>query len=81
VLPPVRGRLANGPDPVEIDRPRTLKRDCVPQPTVIGIDKLDAVGQFAGLDRQMEVTIRSIRVIGWHASMMLDGGSKSRATR
>jgi hypothetical protein len=74
---PRDSRGEDGPDLAEVDRGRSLKRDGAPPVTVIAIDELDAVGQLAGLDWQMEATLRSIRMIGSHLYMMLGYRSKS----
>jgi hypothetical protein len=48
-LPPVCGRLTDGPNSAEVDRCRILKNGVVTMATVVCVDELDTVGQIAGL--------------------------------
>jgi hypothetical protein len=72
-LPPVCRRLTEWPRPAEVDRGRILKSDGVTTVAVVGVNKLDAVGQFAGHYRQMTVAVCDMQLVRYHT---FDGARK-----
>ena len=56
-LPPVRRRRAERFHPAKIEQRGFLKRNGAPPVTVIGIDKLDPIGQLAGLRGPIDMLV------------------------
>jgi hypothetical protein len=65
-LPPVCGRLSEGPRLPEVDRSGFLEGGCSASATVIEVDELQAVRQFARNDRRMTAELRGVQLIRYH---------------